>query len=307
MDIFLDIATKVTLPIVAIAALGFIMQSRINLDVASINRLLMHVVMPCFLVHFLSTAKQPIGEIWPTVTFTLLQFAVLIPIGWLVALLFRLPAHFGPLMAMATVYANVGNYGIPLVQLAFPAEFILHQSVITSLMTMLMVTVGAWLLAPDTGKGGMLSRLGMAFETPTIPAVIVGLTLRAFDTPLPTVIATPVAFLGATFPPLALYALGAQLATRTDGQLSYGRLTLVVLLKLLIAPAVTWGLAVAMALPDDLADLMVVAAATPVGVLLALFCAEYNREPKFMNSAILVTTALSPVTVTGWVLLTRLY
>ncbi|MDX2289391.1 MAG: AEC family transporter [Hyphomicrobiaceae bacterium] len=307
MDLFLDIAMKVTLPIVAISALGYIMQARINLDVASINRLLMNVVMPCFLVHFLSTAKQPIGEIWPTVYFTLAQFMVLIPLGWLAAVIFRLPAHFAPLIAMATVYANVGNYGIPLVQLAFPPEFILHQSVITSLMTMLMVTVGAWLLAPDTGKGSILGRVGMAFETPTIPAVMVGLTLRAFDTPLPAVIATPVAFLGATFPPLALYALGAQLATRTAGELSYGRLTLVVVLKLLVAPAVTWALAIAMGLPDDLADLMVVAAATPIGVLLALFCAEYNRDSKFMNSAILVSTALSPFTVTAWVLVTRLY
>lgn len=53
---------------------------------------------------------------------------------------------------MATVYANVGNYGIPLVKLAFPEPFILHQSVITSMMTMLIVSVGAWMLAPSRGE-----------------------------------------------------------------------------------------------------------------------------------------------------------
>ncbi|MDX2257954.1 MAG: AEC family transporter [Hyphomicrobiaceae bacterium] len=307
MDLFLDIAMKVTLPIVAIAALGYAMQWRIGLDVASMNRLLVHVIMPCFLIHYLSTAKQPIGEIAPTVTFTLAQFAMLIPVGWLAAWAFRLPAHFAPLMAMATVYANVGNYGIPLVQLAFPPEFILHQSVITSLMTMLIVTVGAWLLAPGDGKRGVLSKIGVAFETPVIPSVIVGLTLRAFETPLPPVLATPIEFLGATFPPLALYVLGAQLANGSAGELSLPRLTLVILLKLLIAPALTWALALAVGLPGDLTDLVVVAAATPIGVLLALFCVEYNREPRFMNSAILVSTVLSPFTVTAWVLLTRLY
>ena len=150
MNLFLDIAVNVTLPIVAIAALGYVLQARIKLDVASINRLLMFVIMPCFLVHFLSSARQPVSEIWPVAYFTVVQFMVLLPVGWLAAMAFGLPRIYGPLLAMSTVYANVGNYGIPLVQLAFPPEFILHQSVITALMTMLMVTVGAWLLAPQT-------------------------------------------------------------------------------------------------------------------------------------------------------------
>jgi malate permease and related proteins len=307
LELFIDIAINVTLPIVSIAALGYLMQARIQLDVASINRLLVYVIMPCFLLHFLASAKQPVSEIWPVAYFTLVQFLVLIPIGWLASNLMGLPRGFAPLMAMATVYANVGNYGIPLVQLAFPPEFILHQSVITALMTILMVTVGAWLLAPrNTGKG-LLSRVGLAFETPIIPAVILGLTLLAMEIRLPHAIAVPIELLGATFPPLALFAMGAQLATRTAGDVMPGRLSLVLVLKLIIAPAVTWGLAILMQMPEALTDLLVVAAATPIGILLALFCTEYDREPKFMNTAILTSTALSPFTVTAWVLLTRLY
>ncbi len=307
MDLFIDIAINVTLPIVSIAALGYLMQSRINLDVPSMNRLLMFVIMPCFLIHFLSSARQPVSEIWPVAYFTVVQFLVLIPVGWLAAMACGLPRIFGPLFAMATVYANVGNYGIPLVQLAFPPQFILHQSVITALMTILMVTVGAWLLAPTKDRSGFLSRIKMAFETPVIPAVILGLSLRAFEVQLPHAIATPIQLLGSTFPPLALFALGAQLAGRTAGEVAIGRLSIVLLLKLMIAPAVTWALASFMGMPDDLTDLLVVAAATPIGVLLALFCADYGREPKFVNSAILISTVLSPFTVTGWVMLTRLY
>jgi len=307
LDLFIDIAVNVTSPIVAIAALGSVMQARIKLDVASINRLLVFVIMPCFLLHFLASAKQPISEIWPVAYFTLVQFLVLIPIGWFASNLMGLPRSFGPLMAMATVYANVGNYGIPLVQLAFPPEFILHQSVVTALMTILMVTVGAWLLAPRNTGQGLLSRIGLAFETPIISAVIIGLTLRALEIRLPHAVASPIELLGATFPPLALFAMGAQLATRTAGVVMPGRLSLVLVLKLIIAPAVTWGLAILMQMPEDLTDLLVVAAATPIGILLALFCTEYNREPKFMNAAILISTVLSPFTVTAWVLLTRIY
>lgn len=306
MQLFTDILLSVTLPIVALVALGFGAQRKLKLDVPSLNRLIVFVVMPAFLVHFLSSARQPIAEIWPTIYFTAIQFAALMLLGWLVAKLFRLPAEFAPIFAMATVYANVGNYGIPLVKLAFPEPFILHQSVITSMMTMLIVSVGAWMLAPSRGEKGFIARLRIAFETPVVPAVIVGLTLRALEMRLPVVIGTPLELIGATFPPLALFALGAQLADTGKGELSPLPMSLILVLKLLAAPAVTWGLALALAMPKDLTELYVVAAATPVGVLLALFCAEYDRQPRFVSGAVLLSTLLSPIVVTAWILLMRM-
>ena len=306
MQLFTEILMNVTLPVVALVGLGFGAQRRLNLDVPSLNRLIVFIIMPAFLLHFLSAARQPIGELWPTIYFTAIQFALLLLLGWLAAKLFRLPAEYAPILAMATVYANVGNYGIPLVKLAFPESFILHQSVITSMMTILIVSVGAWMLAPDRGERGMLARLKVAFETPVVPAVLVGLALRAAEIRLPPVIGTPIELIGTTFPPLALFALGAQLAQTGRGGLEAGPLSLVLILKLLAAPALTWGLGLALAIPDDLLDLYVVAAATPVGVLLALFCAEYDRQPRFVSGAVLFSTLLSPIVVTGWILLVRL-
>lgn len=305
MQLFSDILLSVTLPIIALVAVGYAAQARLKLDVPSLNRLLVYVIMPAFLVHFLAAAKQPIAEIWPTVYFTAIQFACLMLLGWLVAVIFRLPREFAPILAMATVYANVGNYGIPLVKLAFPEPFILHQSVITSMMTMLIVSVGAWLLAPSS-KSGFLARLKMAFETPVVPAVLVGLSLRAAELRLPAVVGVPLELIGSTFPPLALLALGAQLAETGRGDLKPGPMTLVLLLKLVAAPALTLGLAHLLAMPKDLTELYVVAAATPVGVLLALFCAEYGRQARFVSGAVLLSTVLSPLVVTAWILFMRM-
>lgn len=305
MDLFVDVLMQVTLPIIALVAVGFVSQRALALDVGTLNRLLVFVLMPAFLVHFLASASEPIEAVWPTITFTLVQFAVLLPLGFAAAWLFGLKG-LASIVALATVYANVGNFGIPLVQLAFPPEFILHQSVITSLMTILIVTVGVWLLADDEGQAGLKKRLAMAFETPIIPAVAVGLLLRGFEIQLPPVIGRPTEMIGVLFAPLALLALGTQLATTQSSDWRWGPLSLVVLLKLAAAPAVAWGLGVAMGLPDALIDLYVVGAATPVGVLLVVFCLTYNREPGFVGSTILVSTVLSPLTVTGWILAMRM-
>jgi predicted permease len=306
MQLFTDILMNVTLPIVALVGLGFGAQWKLRLDVPSLNRLLVFVIMPAFLIHFLSSARQPISELWPTIYFTAIQFVLLILLGWLAAKLFRLPMEFAPILAMATVYANVGNYGIPLVKLAFPERFMLHQSVITSMMTMLIVSVGAWMLAPKREETGVLVRLKIAFETPVVPAVLVGMALRAAEIRLPAIVATPLELIGSTFPPLALFALGAQLAETGRGVLKVGPMSLLLVLKLMLAPALTWGLAIALGISDDLTELYVVAAATPVGVLLALFCAEYDRQPRFVSGAVLISTMLSPIFVTGWILVMRL-
>lgn len=307
MALFLDILLQVTLPIIALVGLGWGTQRRLALDVASLNRLLVYVVMPCFLVHHLSASSQPISEVWPTIYFTLIQFVLLIGTGWVSARIFRLPASYSAVVALATVYANVGNFGIPMVKLAFPPELILHQAVITSLMTILIVTVGAWMLAPAASAQGLAHRLGTALETPAIPAVAIGLLLRALDWHLPPIVAIPLEMLASIFAPLALYALGAQLAVGSKGEVRRGPLSLVLALKLAAAPALTWGLAVLLGIPEQLRDLYVVAAATPVGVLLSVFALEYDRHPRFTASTILVSTLLSPLFVTGWILLTRLY
>lgn len=313
--LFQSVLSDVTLPIVSLVALGFVMQRRMHFDVRTLNRILMFVFVPAFLIHYLSSSNLPIREVWPTAYFTVVQFLLLIPVGWVCALVFGFDNRFAAVLALTTVYANVGNFGIPLVQLAFPERFILHQSVITSLVTILIVTVGIWILAPPDRAQGLVARVKLAFETPVIPAVLVGLLLRGFEITLPTVVAKPVEMVGSVFAPLALIALGAQLGDRqpegearprVDSGRGLGALSLAVVLKLMIAPAVTLAAATFMEMPNDLTDLLVVAAATPVGVLLSLFCLDFGREPRFVGRAILVSTLLSPLTVTGWILLMRI-
>ena len=304
MSLFLEILTQVTLPIITLVALGWLLQPRLKLDVGSLNRLQVYVVMPAFLVHFLSSGKQSIAEVWPVVTFGVIQFLILIPLGWMLVVLFRMRRSLGPMMGLGTAYANVGFFGIPVTQLAFGSEYLLHQSVLTALMAVLVCTVGVWLLAPSGGS--KLGKLKNVFETPLIPSVVLGLSLRGFEVELLVVVSQPLQFLGSIFTPLALYTLGAQVASAKAMRIEAGPQTLIMLLKFLVSPLLSWGICVAMGLPPDVTAVIVVAAATPVGVLITIFAAEYKTEPEFISTAVVISTALSPLFVTGWIIAMRL-
>ncbi len=306
MTLFLDILLRITLPIVALAAIGWVVQGRLKFDIGTLNRLQMYIVLPAFLVHYLSSGTQPLAVVWPTAYFWVTQFMFLIPIGWLLALLLGMQRSVGPVVGIATAYANVGFFGIPLVQLAFSPEFIIHQSVITALTTILVATAGVWLLAPANAQQGLLGRLKLAFETPMIPAVVLGLALRGFEVTLPPILGLPLEMLSRIFTPLALFTLGAQLAESTFSRVPLGALTLMVVLKLLVAPAFTWALAIYMGYSPELTALYVVAAATPTGVLISILAKQYGTHPDLLTTAILVTTVLSPLVISGWILATRL-
>lgn len=304
MALFVDILTKVTLPIIVLVALGWVLQPKLKLDVGTLNRIQVYVVMPAFFVHFLTSGKQPISVVWPVFYFGLAQFLMLIPIGWLVTLLFRMRTGLGPVMGLAAAYANVGFFGVPVTLLAFGGDYLIYQSVLAALMAILTCTVGVWMLAPTSDD--VIGKLKTVFQTPLIPSIVIGLALRGFEIELPALIGQPMQLLGSIFTPLALYTLGAQVYATKTGQIEWGPQLLVLFLKFLLAPALSWWICVTMGLPRDITNVIVVAAATPVGVLITIFAAEYETEYDFISMSVVLSTILSPVFVTGWILAVRL-
>jgi predicted permease len=143
MDLFVDILTRVTLPIIALAALGFLLQPWLRLDIGTLTRVQVNVVMPAFLIHVLSTGKQPLDIVWLVATLSVIQFMILIPLGWLIVIALRLRGSLGPIMGLGVAYANVGFFGIAIAQLAFGPEYLLHQSVLVA-----MICAASWACRP---------------------------------------------------------------------------------------------------------------------------------------------------------------
>jgi malate permease and related proteins len=304
MDLFLDILLRVSLPICALVIIGYLMQPKLKLDIGTLNRVQVYVVMPAFLIHFLSSGKQPLSIIWPVVGIGVIQFLIVIPIAWLLVMMFRQRASLGPMMGLGTAYANVGFFGIPVTTLAFGPDYVIYQSVITALVTILLSTVGVWLMAP-AGQGGPFGKLRVVFETPLIPSVFIGLALRGFEIELPVVVSQPMQYLGQIFTPLALYTLGAQIAAANIVKIEIIPQVLINILRFAIAPLLTFALCLYLGFPRDITNVIVVAAATPVGVLITVFATEFKNEADFINTAVVTSTALSPIFVSGWIYAVR--
>lgn len=305
MQLFLDVVVDITLPIVLIVGFGFVLQRKVGFDVGTLNRLLIYATLPCFMLHSLWTADLPLAEVRTTAVFTVVQFFVLLGVGWAVAAGAGLDRRIRPVVALAPAFANSGNFGIPVIELAFGPDYVLHQAVITALLGILIIVVLPPLLAE--GKRDLGSSLKALFETPLIPAVAAGLALNALEVEQPRVLTQPLQVMGSAYVPVALFGLGAQLATtawrQTGRAVAWG-----VGLRLCLAPLLTVGaLLLIPGIPGDLRDLLIVGSCVPVGVLLAIFCTQYGRGSESAAAMVVISTLLSPIAITAAIYLTRAF
>lgn len=303
MSLFLEILTNVTLPIIVLMALGWMVQSRLELDVRTLSRLLLNVILPCTLFHFLTSADLPLVDVLPTFWFTVVQFVFFSALGWGLAAICGVSRELRPLVGLAMSFANTGNFGLPVAQLAFPPDYLLHQTVIVSLHSVLIIPFGVLILAPQ--RGSVLESLVALSKSPMILAVLAGLIVKGFEIDLPKLVTHPISIVAGAYISIALFTLGAQLAT-TRFSISHGPVWLAVVLKMLIAPALTWLMLLMLGIDPGLKDLLIVAAAAPVGLLLAIFCVDYERAPETAGAMVLVSTVISPFLVSAWIWAVRL-
>jgi hypothetical protein len=302
LQLFLEILTGITLPILGLVAVGYGVQRRMSFDLSTLTRMQVYVLLPGALIYFPYAAKLPIDAAWPILWFSLVHFAFLFGLGWAMAALMGMSRQLCGLIGIAAFFSNSGNYGIPLIQLTFSEDYLFYQTVVLSLHSLAIAPVAMFVFRPSgEGRQGLWHAL---FGTPLLPAVALGYLLKGFEITLPTVLEVPLKLISEAFTPMALLLLGVQLAA-IEGRLERAPLVLGIVMRMAIAPATAWGLALLLGFPPDLIAFFVVSAAVPVGVLLAIFASEYQARPRLASMMVFLSTAVSALAVTGWVYAVR--
>jgi len=300
---FLDILLNITLPLVVVVVIGWATQIRLQLSLDTLKSFQLNIVLPCFFIHYISTAELPLITAWPVSWFTVLQFGALLAIGWGMGRALRLSSDVLPIFAIALAFPNTGNYGVPLATLVFTPDYLLHQAVIVAVQTVLIIFACHIFLARD--RSDLASALRAVALSPMIWGMALGLLLRQLNLTLPGPLAIPTEMLGATYAAIALFTLGASLQGTTH-QLRGFELHLIVWAKLLLGPAITLALAWACGFTGEDLVFLVIAASAPVGVLLAIFCLDHRGESRVASAAVFLSTILSPLTITAWLIAMRM-
>jgi predicted permease len=302
----LTIIVNIILPIFILIGVGVLVDRFFDLDLPTLSKLNFYVFVPALILIKTLDAKLSPALFGTVALFTALHLVIMFALGWL---LFGLPRFRAqqPVLTLATIFSNAGNYGIPLATLAFGAQGASVMAIVVMVQNLVTFTAGLWVM--DAGRSNWRSVLVGFLKVPVVWAVAVALILITLKLDLPAPIRDPMTYLSDGLIPVALITLGVQLSrSRMGAQLK--RVSLVVAIRLLAAPLLALAMVAVWSFvaPGSLAGVgpvLIIAAGMPVAVNVYILSMEYQRDSDLASQLIFLSTLISALTLTGWLLLVK--
>jgi hypothetical protein len=274
-------------------------------SIAGVNAFVFYFALPAFIFNLMATS--PLADVanGPFVAAYLgaglVVFAVAAILGHL---LFDIRRSEAALQGAAAVLGNTGYMGIPLVAAAFgdraAIPLVLGLTLEATVLRPLTIILVEAQKGLDAGWSQLLGSVaGAMVRNPIIIAIFAGVLVSATGIGLPTPVENFTALLGRAAGPCALFALGATL-TSFPISTGLGEVSYMTFFKLLIHPAAIWFATTRLFDVDPLwATVAILGAALPVAANVFIVAKQYDTYVERVSSAILVSTAISVVTVSA--------
>jgi hypothetical protein len=293
-----------TLPFFALIGLGYWAgRSRFFSPEATayLTKFVFYFALSAMLFRF--SANLSLAEIWST-RFVLAYLAgtfTIYGLAMAVAFLRRISLQEAAVEAQCAVIGNTGFLGVPMLVVllgpaaAGPVLMVLAIDLIVFSSLITLIITGA--------REGMSPRilrvlaLGL-LANPMIVSMVLGLSWSATGWTVPAPVNEFLDILGAAATPGALFAIGASLATKSAERLAVA--AWLSLCKLVMHPLAVAVFALAVfAVPGPQAGVMIAAAALPVAGNVYILAQHYGVAPQRVSASILISTAVSILTVTA--------
>lgn len=223
-----------------------------------------------------------------------------------IAKLMRRPRGETVIGSMLASYVNAGNLGIPVSAYVLGSTTEVSAIILFQILVLAPISLGL-LDADDSRHKPVAKRVLSLFTNPIIAASAVGLILAETGVDLPQVLRDPLELLAALAVPTVLLAFGISLSARTrgDGHPHRGELALAIAFKILLMPAVAYGVAWALGADHHQLEIVTVLAALPSAQNINTYAALYKRGETLARDATLMSTILAIPVIVAVVALTE--
>ncbi len=287
-------------PILLISGAGFIIGKTLPIDPRSLGRVIFYIFSPILVFDLLINSQLNWNDALATVSFTIIIILTLSLLGFLTAVLFKLNRQQTLAVALVSGFGNNGNFGLPVVLFAFGNSALEYAMIYFVTTALLFNTFGV--LIASLGQADLKTALLGIIKVPTVYAVLFAVTLNWLDIHLALPLKRTVDLASGGSIPLMLVLLGVELS-RSNWSHNLRAIGVGSFMRLVAGPAMGLLIAGLLGLQGDARQSSVIQAAMPAAVNNSVIATEFNLEPQLVTAIVLVSTILSPLTLTPLIVL----
>ena len=292
----LSIFVNVVLPVFLVAGLGFIFEKRFRPSIAPFNQLTLFILMPALVFQSLLTVDFSSEEPLRISAFVILLAVVMLAIALVIARIAKLDRPTASAFMLTAAFPNLGNYGLPVVVLAFGHEGLVFGTLLLAVQSVYSLTLAV--VIASSSNANLTTSLREVLKQSVLYASIAGLILNFAHVTLPPFVMSAIALPAQASIPVMLMVLGMNLAT-TSRLEQPGLVSVAVATRLVLGPLVGWLLVEALGLGGVARGVAIVGSAMPTGVFTILTATQFNARPRFVSNVVVASTVLSILTVTA--------
>ncbi len=285
--------------LVALLLIGFACR-RLNVTTAESNKacskVLMNILLPAVILHsaFEMETKLTAAELGVLLVIPFLVLIICFVLGEIAARLIGLKGQYAGLTSVMVMIMNVTFVGYPIIDLLYGAEGLFYASMTSVAFNFALYTLGV--LSVNRGDRQKLS-LKNVIKAPLV-ASLAGALIMLFDINAPKVVVNITEYLGSATVFLSMLVVGTSLGeVKVLEALKNWRIYVISFVRLILCPYVVWYILLLILGDGMIAGVLMIIAATPVGIVVTVVAIEYGKDEHFTSQTIFVSTVLSAVTM----------
>ena len=295
MSDLLGIFVNNLLPILLISGCGFLLARYLHLEPRSLGRIIFYVLYPVLVLDLLMRNHLSVEAILKTSGYTTLLLLVCGILAWLAGRLLKLERPALVSVILTSVFANCGNYGLPLISFAFGQDALAYGTIFYITTAILFNTAGV--LIASMGQMTFKQAFLGLIKVPTIYGILVAVVLIQTGWKLPLPVERTVSLLSGAAIPSMLLLLGMELQ-RAQWTKNIKAVSISTGIRLVIGPLLGLVLTGLFGLQGPARMAAVVEASMPAAVMNTVLASEYQLDAPLVTSIVFVSTLLSPLTLT---------
>ena len=295
MPVLVAIFVSDILPIFLIASVGFLLARVLKASVKTIAHVVFYALLPSLVFNMLVTSRMSGPQFGRMAAMAVLVAASMGLVARLVAIPLRMTRPELSAFLLVVIFSNSGNYGLPVVLFAFGSEALSQATAYFVAGSLLTYSLGVFLAA--AGQRSLRSALAGIVKIPAIYSLVIGSLVIVSGVKVPVGLMRPIGMLSEASLPMMILVLGMQFE-RASMPNRPGLVAAAVVLSLAVAPFVALGIAWLLGVTGPGRQAGVVLASMPVAVITTILALEFDVAPAFVTSTVMVSTLLSPLTLT---------